>query len=260
MPARFEMLPVDRARGLVVDADDGAVAGPLAREDVLLGRDVARQVAVAIDVVGRDVEPDRDIGAEGLAAARAGRTTAPARRCRPHRAARGRARRGRYCRRPRSARPAACRIWPISAVVVDLPLVPVMPTKPRLRLRARQKLDVAHDRLAGGARRRRHRMRLGQPARYAGADDERRRRATSRWKRGSARRAPACRGGLARRLRCRPRRRSRSRPPVRARTVARPERASPSTTNDEPFRMPRSIIRLTSASRWRGRPSPGWRR
>src|ERR1700704_115454 len=30
---------------------------------------------------------------------------------------------------------------------------------------------------------------------------------------------------------------------IRARPVARPERASPSTTNDEPFRMPRSIIR-----------------
>src|SRR5471030_1580561 len=29
----------------------------------------------------------------------------------------------------------------------------------------------------------------------------------------------------------------------RARTVARPERASPSTTNDEPLRMARSIIR-----------------
>ena len=33
---------------------------------------------------------------------------------------------------------------------------------------------------------------------------------------------------------------------LRARTVARPERASPSTTNDEPWRTARSIIRYLS--------------
>lgn len=31
-----------------------------------LALDIARQVAVAVDVVGRDVQPDRDVGTEGL--------------------------------------------------------------------------------------------------------------------------------------------------------------------------------------------------
>ena len=59
-------LVVDGARGLIVDADHGAVARLLAGEDVLLGRDIARHVAVPVDMVGRDVEPDRDIGAESV--------------------------------------------------------------------------------------------------------------------------------------------------------------------------------------------------
>ena len=119
----------DRARIVVVDADHGAVALLLAVEDIILGRDIARHVAMAVDMVGRDVEPHRDMGMEGLRAARADRTTAPARRCRP-------APSGSRSSAPRPIlpptshdAPAVFRIWPISAVVVDLPLVPVTPMK-----------------------------------------------------------------------------------------------------------------------------------
>jgi hypothetical protein len=50
----------------VVDADHGAIARLLAVEDVFLGRDIARHVAVPVDMVGRDVEPHRNVRAEGL--------------------------------------------------------------------------------------------------------------------------------------------------------------------------------------------------
>ena len=89
------------AAGLVVDADDGGVARPWLREDPLLGGDIAVQVAVPVEMVGREVEPDRDAAAQAvaqvelvggqlehedpLAAARA----------------RGRTPAGRYCRRAR---------------------------------------------------------------------------------------------------------------------------------------------------------------
>ena len=140
-------------------------------------------------------------------------------------------------------------MWPISAVVVDLPLVPVMPTKRASRLGAGQQLDVADDRHAGRARRRGDGMRLGQVLRNARAEDQRRRRATSRCAAGSTS-GNADRGrGRARARRCRPRRRSRCRPPPRARAVARPERASPSTTNDEPLSTARSIIRSPQLQR-----------
>ena len=236
-------LGVDGARGLVVDADHGAVAGPLAGEDVLLGGDIARHVAMAVDMVGRDVEPHRDMGAEGLAAARAGRTTARAHRCRRRRAARDRARRGRYCRRPRSARRPSARIWPISAVVVDLPLVPVMPTNRACRLGAGQQLDVADDLACRRRAPRRPPDAAWEGVRDARADAPAPRRATSRCAAGSASVHARPPPRLARRRRCRPRRRSRSPAAFRARTVARPERASPSTTNDEPLRTARSIIR-----------------
>ncbi len=50
-------------------------------------------------------------------------------------------------------RPAAFRIWPSKVVTVDLPLVPVMPTKRAFGSRAMQQLDVADQRQAGGLRR-----------------------------------------------------------------------------------------------------------
>ena len=59
-------LAVDATRILVVDADHGAVARVLAFEDVLLGVDIARHVAMSVDMVRRDVEPHRDMSAEGF--------------------------------------------------------------------------------------------------------------------------------------------------------------------------------------------------
>ena len=54
-----------------------------------------------------------------------------------------------------ASRPAARRTWAISAVVVDLPLVPVMATNGasgELGPLAAEQLDVADDLDAGGAR------------------------------------------------------------------------------------------------------------
>ena len=103
--------------------------GLLACEDALLGGDVARHVAVAVEMVGRDVEHTATSKRERLAAARAGRTTAPAHRRR--RCPSGvEVERAAPILPPTATRPpASARMWPISAVVVDLPLVPVMPTK-----------------------------------------------------------------------------------------------------------------------------------
>ena len=143
-------------------------------------------------MVGRDVEPHRDMGAEGLEQLElVGRqlqhvdaAVGPA--------APGRARRGRYCRRPRSARRPRLRIWPISAVVVDLPLVPVMPTNRALAwARASSStsqmigLPAARAAAATGCG-------SGKVLRNAGADHQRGDAATSRCAAGSATFSPAC--------------------------------------------------------------------
>ncbi len=170
MPERAAHLVVDSARGLVVDADHGAVARLLAVEDVLLGRDIARHVAVPVDMVGRDVEPDRDMGAEGLEQLELiGRQLQHIDAARPERREIERAAAD-IAADLAAPRRRSFRMWPISAVVVDLPLVPVMPTKRACGLGAGQQLDVADDRLAGGTRRRGHGMRLGQAVRDARAD------------------------------------------------------------------------------------------
>ena len=183
----------------------------LAGEDVLLGGDIARHVAMAVDMVGRDVEPDRDMGAEGLAAARAGRTTARAHRCRPAE------------RREveRAAADIAADLAARAGLGQDmadqrrggrLAVGAGDADEARLRLGTGQQLDVADDLLAGGARRRGHGMRLGQAVGNAGADAPAPSSATSRWPRARRRERRSPAAARARR-RCRPRRRSRSRPP-----------------------------------------------
>ncbi len=79
-------------------------------------------------------------GSVSTASDRSGMTTVPARRRRPHRTVRGRARRGRCCRPFPTLRPALARMCAVSAVVVDLPLVPVMPIDSRA---ARDAADCA---------------------------------------------------------------------------------------------------------------------
>src|SRR5437879_2294629 len=145
------------------------------------------------------------------------------------------------------ALPAFFRIWPISAVVVDLPLVPVMPTK-RAFGWARASNSIS--------------QMIGLPAACAAA-------ATAcglgRWLGmpglmtravtfdqsmldGSARRTPESAAAL--RGPSSSSQATQSMPAaIRARTVARPERASPSTTNDEPLRTARSIIRSPQLQR-----------
>ena len=102
------------------------------RRDAAKTRDLMRGIvlerAVAVEMVGRDVEQRRGVGL------RARREVDLERGELEHigevgrRTARDRARPCRYCRRaPRACPPLASR-WAVSAVVVDLPLVPVMTT------------------------------------------------------------------------------------------------------------------------------------
>src|SRR5690242_1250282 len=137
--------------------------------------------------------------------------------------------------------PAVLRIWPISAVVVDLPLVPVTATK-RLFGCARASsstsqisgLPAARAAAATGCGLGR---RLGMPGLITSAVNR-----FQSMLEGSASIAPiaaACPRAASLSSQA-----TQSIPAaIRARTVVRPERASPSTTYDEPSRMERSIIR-----------------
>jgi hypothetical protein len=53
----------DRLAGRVVDADDGEAASAARVEDALLRGDVAVHAAMAVEVVGRDVEENGDVEA-----------------------------------------------------------------------------------------------------------------------------------------------------------------------------------------------------
>ena len=166
-------LALDGARRLVLGADHGAIAGALPGKDVLLGGHVARNIAMAIDMVRRDVEPHRDVGVEGLQqlelvggelqhveAALAERREIE--RTAADIAADFAARTGLLedvadQRRRRRLAVGACdgdelRLW----------------------LRPGQQFDIADDRLAGGARHDRDGMRRRQRAGNARADHERR--------------------------------------------------------------------------------------
>ena len=85
----------------------------------------------------------------------------------------GRAPRGRYCRRPRPAGPASASTCPISAVVVDLPLVPVIATK-RARPSASRHSSSMSQTIATPASSRHadDRVRLRVRERHAGRKDE----------------------------------------------------------------------------------------
>src|SRR5215470_15903680 len=145
------------------------------------------------------------------------------------------------------ALPALFRTWPISAVVVDLPLVPVMATKralgwARASSSTSQMSGLPATRAAAaigcGLGRR-----LGMPGLITSAVTF----AQSTLD-GSARRTPAA--AAAWRGASLSSQAAQSMPAAsRARTVARPERASPSTTNDEPLRTARSIIRSPQLQR-----------
>ena len=137
--------------------------------------------------------------------------------------------------------PAASRIWPISAVVVDLPLVPVMPTK-----RAPAAPGPAARRRRSSARRRRAPLpppdAAGKGFGNAGADHQRGDASTSRWprdRRASRRSAPRPARAPPR---CRPRRHSR-RPPPSGRAPS-PGRSAPAPARraTNPARTARSII------------------
>ena len=255
--AALDQLGIDGARRLVVDADHGAVADLLAGEDVLLGGDIARQIAMAIDMVGRDVEPHRDMGVEGLQQFElVGRQlqhveAALAQRRQVERAAAdiaadlaAHAGLGEDMADQRRRRRLA-----VGAGDGD---------EPRLVLGARQQLDVADDRLAGGARRGGHGMRLGKGAGNARADDQRG-DARPVDARGVGDVQPGLHGGIAR---------GGVVVPADAVDAGRLQGASgrqagarqPQHDERRTFQHAEIDHPLTAASGWRGRPSPGWRR
>ena len=208
-------------------------------------------------MVGRDVEPDRDVGAEALEQLElVGRqlqhidAVVAERRQIEHAAA-----------------DIAADLAAPAGLVEDvadqgrrgrLAVGAGYTDEPRLRLRAGQKLDVADDLLAGRARRRRHGMGLGQTARNAGTDDECRHARPI-----DGRRLDDGDAGLGRRL-------------ARSGIVVPGDKVDPgglerSRGRQAGARQPQHDERrtlqhakidhgLTGASRWRGRPSPGWRR
>ena len=149
------------------------------RDEPLLDRGIVLHRAVAVEMVGRDVEQHADARVErGREIDLKGRAFDDM-NARLAMAAPGRGSARRCCRRVATSRPASRRICAISAVVVDLPLVPVMATNGAVRRAARrargEQLDVADDLDAGrlGARRRSSAARDGSAARRATAPGRR---------------------------------------------------------------------------------------
>src|SRR5580704_11969465 len=138
-------------------------------------------------------------------------------------------------------RPASTRIWPIRAVVVDLPLVPVMPTNlafgwARARSSMSQMICLPAARAATATGCGLGRW-LGMPGLMMSAATP-----DQPMEAGSTTGTPIL--AAASREAALSSQATQSMPAaLRARTVARPERASPSTTNDEPLSTARSIIR-----------------
>ena len=250
-------LALDVARGLVFGADHDAVAGVLASEDVLFCRHVAREIAMPVDMVGRDVEPHRDVGMEGLEQFEliGGKLqhveAAFAERLEVERTA------------PDIAADFAAGAGLLEDVADQrrrrrLAVGAGDGDEPRPGLRPCQQLDVADDRLAGGARGDRHGMRYRQGAGNARADHES----------GDAR--PVDRGRVGD-----PGAEMRRR--VARRRIVVPDDAvdpgCPQGTHGrqagarEPQHHERRTLEdgeidhpFTAASGWRGRPSRGWRR
>ena len=111
----------------VVGVDHRPVRLDLPGEDPGLGRDVALEGGVTVEVVGGEVEPDRDVGVEAVGALELeARDLDREDRLAPSSPPRSRSGESRCCRPPGRRAPAASRTAPRPAVVVDLPLVPVM--------------------------------------------------------------------------------------------------------------------------------------
>ena len=166
--------PVGDLRAVaVVDADDRRLA---AGHQPLLDRGIVLHRAVAVEMVGRQVEQDagrridrrREVDLVGRAfddivagPAVGGSSVSTARPILPP-----------IC----ASRPADFRICAISAVVVDLPLVPVMAMNGAsgacARALAREQLDIADDLDAGAARQFDGPVRLGMRQRHAGRQHE----------------------------------------------------------------------------------------
>src|SRR5216683_5368892 len=138
-------------------------------------------------------------------------------------------------------------MWPIRAVVVDLPLVPVMPTKPafgwaRASSSMSQMIGLPAARAATATGCGLGRW-LGMPGLMTSAAAR-----DHSMDEGSTIGTPIL--AAASREAALSSQATQSIPAaLRACTVARPERASPSTTKDEPLRTPRSIIRSPQLQR-----------
>ena len=233
----------DATRRRVVRAGDRDVVALLARDDARLRRDVAREVAVPVEVVGRDVQdhrgarPERVDGLElegrDLEHRDVERASRPAR-----------ARDDRCCRPLRRAAPRRPACAHSSSVVVVLPLVPVIAT------------TGTRERAEARARRRRARAaptRSARPARPGSAPPGRTRRdpGTASPRRSStlaAQRVESVDRLGARARRPRPRCAPRA---ARNRAALRPERPRPSTSTRCPV-----TSRISAASARRGRRAP----
>ena len=232
--------------------------GCLVAEDALLGLDIARHAAVAVEMVGRDVQQHRDVERQAAGEFELIGTQLQHVNSVLARAPRAAARGSPDCRPPRPSRPASLRMWAISAVVVDLPLVPVMPAK-RARLAGeRQQLDVADDRQARPARQLGDRMRLREGVRNAGRQHQRlgvREAVLQQIGQGQ----PGILRGLALVRRVVPGQHARAAQLQRlGRRQARARQ--PQHGHGLIAEIRHRDHRLTSASAWRGRRSPGSRR
>ena len=99
-----------------------------ARDQPLLDRGVMLDRAVAVEMIRADVDQDADASDRAWARDRSGRTSTRSHGRGPALGGFSVRTRCRYCRRAARRRPAAASRCAISAVVVDLPLVPVMAT------------------------------------------------------------------------------------------------------------------------------------
>ena len=118
-------------RQRIVEVHHGEVVRRLRGEDARLGRRVAVEAVVAIEVIGRDVEQDGDARVERLHRLQLeARHLDDAEAARPSAAGVPTASASGSPRLPPTnvGRPVARSISPTSVVVVDLPLVPVMAT------------------------------------------------------------------------------------------------------------------------------------
>ena len=258
---------VDRGGMRIVDADHDMAALRGLFQQARLDRDIVLHRSVTVDMVGRDVGQNRHVGHETR------REIDLIGRNLQHidRAGRWRLRKsstGLPILPPISAaKPQDARIWPISAVVVDLPLVPVTAmtgARPGLRAigpdLAREQFDVADDLDAGGARARHHVMRRGMRQRHAGAEHQRLQfRPTASSCESAQRVTPSPSRFVARGFVVVPRENARAARLQRTHAAqARPRQ--PEDADVACSRRSVPAIIATSASTWKGRQAPARRR